>query len=328
MSRTLGDNLSANAPEHRPRAGAETRDIPPIGMVSARVEHLERLRGYGISRVEIVQFRCSEGELRRIVAEEWPIFSAHCPLLFPDWYPDWPLTAALVDLDEGRRRATMGLIEHTVGLAAELGAQYVNVHAERPALLLGETRVQEADEEAGVALAREGCEWLQEQARQSDLPMHIENMVANPLFWSADHYLHALADLPDVHVCLDLGHLALNAAKFGFSVMEWIAALAPRIGSVHVYNNRYHERFEFEELRGSELLRKLPVHPGQSPHDGWLDVPAILETVLAARPDCCLNHEIYASLDTDPQVTREGIAWVQELWEQCVGGPPRPPAEG
>jgi len=318
MSRPFPHKTLNLAPTTAPgRKGGEGQTAP-IGMVSARVEHLERVRAYGLKRVEMVQFRCSEAELRRIVAEEWPIFSAHCPLLFPDWYPDWPLTAALVDLDADRRLSTRRLIGATLALASDLGAQYVTVHAERPVLLLAETFAGAADEETGVALAREGCEWLQEQAQHYRLPVHVENMVANPLFWSAEHYLRAVEGLADVHVCLDLGHLALNAAKFGFSMPEWVAAVAPQVGSVHLYNNQYHARFEFHQLRGSDLLRKLPVHPSQSSNDGWLDIEAVLATVLAARPDCCLNHEIYASLDTDPNLTGEGIAWVQRIWEQCV----------
>lgn len=319
MSRPSAKKPSPEVRRDEPLLSPTEHRIPAIGMVSARVEYLERVRRYGLGRVEMVQFRCSEAEVRQIVAEEWPVFSAHCPLLFPDWYPDWPLTAALVDLDAERRESTKRLIRETMALASDLGAQYATVHADRPVLLLGEASAQSADEASGLQLAREGCEWLQRQAERYGLPVHIENMIANPLFWSAEHYLGAVRDLPDVQVCLDVGHLALNAAKFGFSLMEWVAAVAPQIASAHLYNNQFRDDFEFHELREGELLRKLPVHPTQSPGQGWLDVRAILEIVLAARPDCYLNHEIYASLDTDPDLTREGIAWVQQIRDDCVG---------
>jgi hypothetical protein len=71
------------------------------------------------------------------------------------------------------------------------------------------------------------------------------------------------------------------------------------------------------------------VHPSQDPTDGWIDVEGTLRTVLAANPECFINHEVYASLDTDPAKTREGIAWVESIWREATGmkGPPTPGQE-
>ncbi|MFQ6098930.1 MAG: hypothetical protein ACE5O2_14465, partial [Armatimonadota bacterium] len=62
----------------------EEPTFPPTGMVAARPEHLQRVATYGIRRAEIVQFHCAEDELRRVIADGWPLFSAHAPLVYPE----------------------------------------------------------------------------------------------------------------------------------------------------------------------------------------------------------------------------------------------------
>ncbi len=291
--------------------------MPRIGMVAARVEHLARIRDYGLKRAEMVQLRCTQSEARRIIAAEWPHFSAHVPLVFPDWYPDWPLTAALVDFDPDRREATFRLIEETMALARDLGAGYTTVHAQRAVLLLGEPSAG-ATVQAAADLARSGCLRLQELASRYALPVHLENMIAHPCFYAADHYLEAVRDCPDVLLCLDVGHLIIDALRFGFDYMDFVRAVAPHVGSIHVYNNRFDGQFEFGEMRERGLLRKLPVHPSERPSEGWIDIEGTLRIVLAANPQCFINHEIYAMLDTDAGKTREGLAWVARIWREAT----------
>ena len=307
---------------------SDAEGFPATGMVAARLEHLERVQEYGIRRAEIVQFRCTEGELRHVLAERWPEFSAHAPLIFPEWFPEWPLAASLVDLNVDRREHGLRLMEHSIDLAADLGAKYVVLHLQRTVRLLDEHLPPEADTDAALDLAIGGAERLARRAARYGLPVHLENMIANPLFCLPEHYEALLDAVPEVGLCLDVGHFWIDGAKFGFDPLQSAAHLARRIWSLHVYANQVGSDFEFNEMRERGLLRKFPLHPDQRPADGWMDVPALLRSVLSVHPMCYVTHEVYRSLDTDPGRTAEGLAWIEEVCREARGAPARARAGG
>jgi hypothetical protein len=55
----------------------------------------------------------------------------------------------------------------------------------------------------------------------------------------------------------------------------------------------------------------VPLHPSQSPADGWIDVPAAMQTVLAHNPGVHIIFE-YPVESVTPRI-QEGYDWIAGL---------------
>jgi sugar phosphate isomerase/epimerase len=145
------------------------------------------------------------------------------------------------------------------------------------------------------------------------VPVFVENSIANPVFCRAEAYVALCEKVPGLLLCLDIGHLFLDARKYDFDAIEFAREVAPFVGSFHVYGNTLDEDFEFSQLPEKKALRKHPPHPSQSPADGWLDNEAILRTVLAIQPEALVSFEVHYQMDVDRAITREGLQWTRKV---------------
>lgn len=294
-----------------------------IGMVAARLEHLERIESYGIARVELVILpREEERAVRRFVARAAPGLSVHCPLFRDCDLDGYPLLAALFDTDAERQKASVELMERELSQAADWGAGHMVAHLQRAVGILGEAVPAGWDERRALDCALRAGERLAEAARRVGVPVHLENMMGQPLFARPETYWAFLEGLPPewVSLCLDVGHAALDAAAYGFDLREFVAHIAPRIGSLHVYNNQVAPEFDFATLRDEGRLRKFPPHPAQSVEQGWIDVAGVLDIVLGCRADAQVTLEVYWALDTDRERFLAGLEWVEGVCLRRRGG--------
>ena len=110
-----------------------------------------------------------------------------------------------------------------------------------------------------------------EEAERRGVRVVLENMTPNPLLRSPEQYRAILDEYPTLGLCFDIGHAHLAAPAHALD--EYIAALADRILTVHVYNTtaaRYDEH-------GHEAIAA-----GQRPADGFFDWPGAVDAVLSA----------------------------------------------
>lgn len=287
-----------------------------IGMVSARLEHLLRIESYGLQRIELVILHREEEQATREVLKRMGAeISVHCPLFRDCGLDDYPLHASVFDTDEERRRRSLALMERELVQAAELGARHLVVHLQRAVGVLDEPVPPGWTEERALDVATEGALRLVEVARQVGVPLHFENMMGQPLLCRPEHYMALMEALPAdlASICLDVGHAAFDGAKYGFEVEEFARSLAPRIGSLHVYNNQVDSDFDFATLREEGRLRKFPAHPDHDAEAGWIDLERVLGAVLATNPEALVTFEVYFSLDVDREVTREGLEWIERV---------------
>ena len=228
----------------------------------------------------------------------WPAFSVHAPLPTPPDYPGSPAISFLLDPDPLKRRASLDMLHQTIQVAAEWGAWYVVVH-------FGGVHSDGLSAQDVRGLADGAAARLDSWAEMHGMPLHLEYAAYNPSFAAPEDLLDVVRRYPYLHVCLDVGHLRVGAEML--SVDEWKAArlLAPYTRSMHLWT-----------ARGREDVRRyyhVPVHPSLTPADGWIDVPRMLELVLAHDPDCAIVFEPHDLYNPDPNWQAEGIAWVRDI---------------
>lgn len=287
-----------------------------LGMVAARLEHLERVESYGIDRLELVILpREEEPAARAHLARRDVALSVHCPLFRDSGFDSYPLLASILDTDRERQVLAVELIETELRQAAEWGAGHLVAHLQRSIGILGEANPPGWTAARAIDAALEVGERAAEVSALAGVALHIENMMSQPLLCLPEHYVQLFERLaaPNVSLCLDVGHAALDAQHYGFDLLEFCSAVAPFTGSIHLYNNQIHEDFDFAALREQGRLRKVPVHPEQPTGQQWIDIPAVLETVLSVNPETLVTFEVYFALDTDRDTTRQGLEWTAEL---------------
>lgn len=289
-------------------------------MVASRLEHLERIESYGLQRVELViLLREEETAVRAFLARTGMALSVHSPLFRDAGMDEYPLLAAVFDTDAERQERALRLMEREVMQAADFGARYMVAHLQRSVGVLGERVPAGWSVARARDAARRGGERLAAAAERAGIPIHVENMMSQPLLALPEDYEAFFENLPAqwLQMCFDVGHAALDGAKFGFSPVAFAAHMAPRIGSLHVYNNQIADDFDFATLRAEGRLRKFPAHPAQSAEEGWIDLENVLQAVLTRNPQAQVTFEVYFALDTERDTTRAGLEWVARICRQA-----------
>lgn len=287
-----------------------------MGIVAGALEHLERVEGYGVGRVELVmQQSHQEAQIRDFIERnEWTV-GLHSPLFRDVEYPEYPLLASVFDTDSERQERALTLMEREIRRAPDWDAIYVVTHLQRSVGVFHEQVPSGWDEARAVDVAVRAGERLARVADEVGVPVHLENMMSHPLVARPETYLAILDRLPSEHIglCFDVGHAALDAAYYGFDVVDFAAAVAHRVGSLHIHNNRISEDFDFAILREQGLQKKYPVHPSQLVEDSWIDIRGILEAIFSRNPSALPTLEVYYALDTDPDQFREGLRWLEQI---------------
>ncbi len=293
-----------------------------IGMVATRFEQLDRVAEYGIRRVEFVILPSEEEPaVRGHLSRHRPQISVHCPLFRECGIEGYPLLAAILDTDQERQEAGLRLMERELLRAAEWSGTHLVVHLQRAVGILGEAVPPGWDRRRALDCAVKAGERIARAAEAAGVPVHVENMLAQPLLCRPEDYVAFFEELPAqwIRMCFDVGHAALEAAEGGFDLRQFAALMAPRIGSLHVYDNQVEHKFDFASLRDNGRLRKYPVRPDRDPAQGWIDNQGVLREVLSRNPDALVTFEVYFTLDTDRDETREGVQWIARLCQEYRG---------
>ena len=275
-----------------------------IGFHCHGLDHLEKvIISNGLRRGEFYNFLPqSLPELKRAVLQHNLAVSVHAPLLRTPWYPNPPTWSFLCDIDVAKRQLSLRMIQETMGLAKDFGAEYVVVHFPSPS----STDVSGVDYARLREIAWQGALHLAELSRDYSLPIHIEGFGPSP-FLRVDFLVEVIINFPGLLYCFDTGHMHIAAQRDGFDLYQFAQQLAPHIGSIHLWNNRSIEDYL--------AFRHIPVHPSQKPGEGWVDIACILRLILPSNPSCRI---IFESGFRYPEALgghdfREGVRWVKEL---------------
>ena len=289
-------------------------DLENLGIVIARRQNLRRIVTYRLKRAEFVIFDPGDRDfLQEYVRQHNLRFSIHTPLFFDSEYPENPLLACLVDHNQDRRLTALDLMIENVSLASEMGAEFVVVHVQRPEQFAGQPPA-DFDAPAALVTALAGAEVLAKRSRETGVPVLIENLMDNSTFYTADQYLAVLERFPKLGFCLDVGHLDMDARRFGIDFWDFIDRLAPHTREIHMHNSAGPKH------PTAPRPWKIPVHPSQTPGPEWVDIEAVLRHVLAVRPDCVINFEFRPDKDQDDEFLLEGIDWIRDILLNGIGG--------
>jgi len=263
----------------------------------------ERVLANGLRRGEFYNFPAGDlPALKRGILLYNIAVSIHSPLVRLEWYPDPPTWTFLCDVDKEKRQLTLRMVEETMELAAEFGAEYVVVHFPSPA----------ADETGGVShaglreIALDSCHRLAELSQQHQISIHLEGFGPSP-FLDPEFLIEVMNQFPTLRYCWDSAHMFISAQRDGFDYYAFAEQLAPYLGSIHLWNTRGIDDYL--------TFRHIPVHPSQTPEEGWVDIPRLLRIMNEHNSSCPI---IFESVHRYPEALgnhdyRDGVKWIKEL---------------
>jgi len=240
-------------------------------------------------------------ELKREVERHDLAASVHAPLLKRSWYPNPPTLSFLCDVEEEKRQLSLRMVQETMEVAEDFGAEYVVVHFPSPIVYTDGASDDQLREIAWEVALRLG-----ELTQKHDIPIHIEGFGPSP-FLRAEFLIEVTNEFPGLFYCFDTGHMHIAAQRDGFDLYQFAQQMASNIGSIHLWNNRGIEDYLF--------FHHVPVHPSQKPEEGWVDIARLLQLILQKNPSCSI---IFESGFNYPEELgghdfREGVKWVKDL---------------
>jgi sugar phosphate isomerase/epimerase len=263
----------------------------------------EGVRGNGLRRGEFYHFPVDDLQaLRDKIRSERLAASIHTPLVAPEWYPNPPTWAFLCDLDEGKRKLNLRMVRETLGMAQQFGVEYIVVHYPSPSAADNSGASLETQRE----IATDSARLLAELSTEYDVPIHLEGFGPSP-FLSTKFLIEVMEQFPCLRYCFDTGHMWLAYRRDGLDFSCFAEEIAPYLGSIHLWNTR--------GLEDYYSYRHIPVHPSQKPEDGWVDIPAILGTLLdkAGSKPVVLESGYRYPAELGGYDYREGVRWVKEV---------------
>ena len=274
-----------------------------LGFHCHGLDHFEKvIISNGLQRGEFYNFSPEVlPELKREIERHNLTASVHAPLASLSWYPNPPTLSFLCDIEEERRQLSLRMVQETMELAEDFGAEYVVVHFPSPSVNVDGTSYARLRE-----IAWEGALHLDEFSQKHGIPIHMEGFGPSP-FLCVDFLTEVVTQFPGLFYCFDTGHMHLAALRDGFDLYQFAQQMAPCIGSVHLWNNR-----GFEDYL---TFHHIPVHPGQKPEEGWVDIAHILRLILLKNPSCSIVFEsgFRYPEELGGHDFREGVKWVKEL---------------
>jgi sugar phosphate isomerase/epimerase len=274
----------------------------------------ERVIANRLSYVELYNIQTSNvPEISRLLTRHGLKVGVHCPLILPDWYPYAPIASFLLgDAGAELKELTLRLIAQTLHDSQRLRAEYVVVHFPKPAPAPQGRSQWVPDRE----LAWDSVEQLAHLARQFQIRICIEGFGERP-FLSADYLLDVLLAFPELSYCFDTGHMHLAALRGVFDYSSFLERLAPRIGSVHLWNTRGPQDYA--------QYSHLPVHPSQRSQTGWADIGQTIRVIREGNPDAVFIFEHGTRFPSAFDMNyREGVSWVRELLAGALASPANP----
>lgn len=274
-----------------------------LGYHCNRLRHIqEHVLDLGLRRGEFYNLNpTDQPALKKLVQTHHLEVSVHCPLISLDWYPKPPTWAFLCDRDTERRQLNLRMAQDTLERAVELGAEHVVSHFPSPdstgtAIPYSEQR----------DIAWGSAQSLAELSQRFGIPIHVEGFGPSPLL-EPEFLGQVFTQFSNLHYCFDSGHMSIAARRDGFDFFAFAQAMAPYLGSIHLWNTR-----GIDDYR---TYRHIPVHPCQKPEDGWVDIPRLLSVLRSHRSEVPI---ILESASIYPPALgnydfRDGVSWVKQL---------------
>ncbi len=258
----------------------------------------------GLGRVEFFDFTAQQmgdlqGALDSMAAEGRGRFSFHNPIHRPAYFPYSGVTCFFLNEDREKRELSFRLLERSMELAKEWGAQYMVSH-----LTFGPTDSKDAETAEG--LAAKACMRMAELSRVYAVPLDVEFAAYTDSFNRAALFAETVGKHPELGVCIDAGHAFLGALKRGRDYLDDIAALAPAARSLHLWNSLGPEH--------TKQNHHTPLHPCQDPKDGWIDIEGTLKLVRQENPRLNVIFE-YPVKEVTAEI-QEGYDWVAGIISQ------------
>lgn len=273
------------------------QNIPNAGLLTAKLPEL------GLQRAELFIIEESDfGEVKSAARQYGLTYSIHAPVPRPRNYP-FPVTWTFLNYADPRRREMFfGLVESSIKAAKELNAQYVVVHFPGP--ITEECRL--VGEEALANIAEHSANRLADLSESSGVPIHIEGFGPSP-FFTLDFVNGVFREHPHLKYCFDVAHNHLAEQRGDIDYFAFLDAILPSLGSVHLWQAR--------DVNDYVSYRHMPIHPAQTPEEGWVDVARVIRTVRVARPDVPYVME-YPGWFPTPWTHldyRDGVTWLSDL---------------
>lgn len=218
--------------------------------------------------------------------------SFHSPMPRPAYYTDTGVACTYLNEDSARREISFALLEDTLTHAKDWEADYVVTH-----LTYGKTDTR--NPERAATLAATACERFAALSRVHALPIDVEFAAYTAAFNTAAQFVAAVAPHPELGLCIDTGHAMLGARLNQRDYFADIRTLAPRARSMHFWNTQ------------GDGPEHIPLHPAQSPAEGWIDLEQTLRIVLAHNPGINIVFE-YPVAEVDHHI-QSGYDWIKAI---------------
>ncbi len=257
-----------------------------------------RLLHRGLGRAELFDFLPEDlaggSALRaQLEAEGLQRLSFHAPMPRPGYFAFPGVACFYLCEDEWRRELSFSLLEDTLRAAADMRAEYVVTH-----LTYG--RTDTLDPVRARRLAHAACARIGALARRYDVPVNIEYAAYTGAFHDPQAFVDVVAEHGELGLCIDTGHAAIGAQMRGRDYLDDIRALAPLARAMHLWNTRGEAHYRTHG--------HTPLHPAQAPAEGWIDIEAALDIVLAHNPQVAIVFE-YPVAEVDATI-RAGYEWI------------------
>lgn len=265
-----------------------------------------RLLHRGIRRVEVFDYAQNDlGGLRStladLAADGYRSLSLHAPMPRPGHFPYSGIACFFLNEEAEKREISFRMIQQTLALAREWKAEYVVTH-----LTYGPA--DSKDPRTAQRLAHEACGKLAVLSRSYAIPIYIEYAAYSSSFHQPRQFVSVVGVHSELGVCVDVGHAFLGARLRRRSYEEDLEILSRHVRSVHLWNTKnmgHHQRYGHT-----------PLHPSQSPREGWIDIRSSLEIILRRNPSAAVVFE-YPARRVTPKI-REGYDWVEKVIGRIV----------
>ncbi|MEE9201256.1 MAG: TIM barrel protein [Candidatus Brocadiales bacterium] len=257
-------------------------------------------RGQG--RHEIFDFPQEDlGGLKKFLDEQNLPFSFHAPLVRPDYFPYSGVTSFFINDDDEKRKLSLELMRQSAEDARDWGAEYIVCHLT--------FREDTEDEEKAWRLVHQAAGFLSGLVESTGVPIHIEFAGYAGAFREPSHLAEVISNHPNLGICIDAGHAFICSQLWRRDYLRDIETMAPYAKSMHLWNTR---GFDHWKEKGH-----VPLHPAQSPSDGWVDIERTLEIAIKHNKDLRLIHE-YRVDDMNSEI-KEGFDWIRDTVEKLGG---------
>ncbi len=218
--------------------------------------------------------------------------SFHVPMPRPVFFPYAGVSCFFLNEEPEHQELSFKLIENTLQHAQDWNTDYVVTH-----LTYGKTDTP--DPEKAKQLAMNACERFAILSREYRIPINIEFAAYTQAFNKPEQFVEYVSQYEELGICLDTGHTMLGAEMHKRDYFHDIGILAPHTRAMHLWNTR------------CESYEHIPLHPSQSPDDGWIDIEQTLEMVLSQSPNSTIVFEYpVAEVTADIQ---EGYDWIENM---------------